>query len=99
MAGHSILEKGTRAMREEKTTRGGKYQGLLQLIKKALEIMEQDIQALTMDEEPGTSPFRKAGDKCKMLLKELEEELATIVRYVEEAPEQSGTENCSNSDV
>jgi hypothetical protein len=74
------------AMLEEKTTRGEKYKGLLQLIKTALEIIEQDIKAIgEMDEEMGTGPLRTAGDKCKVLLKELEEQLATIARNVEEA--------------
>jgi hypothetical protein len=87
-------------MLEEKTTRGDKYKGLLQLIKTALELIEQDIKAVgEMDEELGTGPLRTACDKCKVLLKELEEELATIARNVEEAPEQSGTENCNNSGV
>jgi len=87
----------TTSMREEKTTPGRKYQGLLQLIKTALEIIERDIQTLAMEEEPGTGPLLKAADKCKMLIKELEEEVATIVRYVEEAPEQSGTEDSNKS--
>jgi hypothetical protein len=74
------------AMLEEKTTRGDKYKGLLQLIKTALEIIEKDIKAVgEMDEELGTGPLRTAADKCKVLLKELEEELATIARNVEEA--------------
>jgi hypothetical protein len=73
------------AMLEEKTTRGEKYKGLLQLIKTALEIIEQDIKVIgDMDEELGTGPLRTAADKCKVLLKELEEELATIARNVEE---------------
>ena len=72
-------------MLEEKITRGDTYKGLLQLIKTALEIIEQDIRAIgDKDEELGSGPLRTAADKCKVLLKELEEELGTIVRNIEE---------------
>jgi len=87
-------------MLEEKTTRGDKYKGLLRLIKTALEIIEQDIKSIgEMDEELGNGRLRTAGDKCKVLLQELEEELATIVRCIEETPEQGSTENCNSSGV
>jgi hypothetical protein len=88
------------AMLEEKTTRGDKYKGLVRLIKTALEIIEQDIKSIgEMDEELGNGRLRTAGDKCKVLLQELEEELATIVLCIEETPEQSSTENCNSSGV